>query len=60
MPSQNDLRNQQPGQYLEHIILKQSGISQGTRLTSKQIGLLKMGDELQEAEREMLLEILFV
>ena len=32
---------------------------QGIRLTPERIGLLKMGEELQAAEREMLLEILY-
>ena len=32
---------------------------QGTRLTLERIGLLKIGKELQAAEREILLEILY-
>lgn len=60
LPMPEDVLNQMPpSRFHEYILPKRSGLPYGTRLTPDRIGMLKMGEELWEAEREMLLEILY-
>ena len=61
LPLAEDLQNQpSSNHFLQYIMPKQSDMPRGQRLTPEQVGLLKIGGELHEAECEMLLEILYI